>query len=210
MPLHREAVPADYQRLKLIIKGLKGSHSGADIHLGLGNANKLMTRFLFAHAKELSLRVLDLNGGTLRNAIHREAFGVVAVPADKTDALTTLSQKYLATLHNELSAKEQNITLLLKRIASASLAMSADSQQRLLALLNGMLNGVIRMSDAAVKGGVETSLNLGMVITGEIEAEIICLIRSLIDSGKDDLVNMLSALGQLSGAKVVSQSRYPG
>jgi len=209
LPLHREAVPAGYQRLKLTLKGLKGGHSGADIHLGLGNANKLLARFLFAHAKELSLRVLDLNGGTLRNAIPREAFAVVAVPADKTDALTTLSQKYLATLHNELSAKEKNITLLLEPTASASLALSADSQQRLLALLNGMPNGVIRMSDA-VKGVVETSLNLGVVITGESEAEIICLIRSLIDSGKDYVVNMLIALGQLAGAKVVPQSCYPG
>ncbi|MCX2959413.1 MAG: peptidase dimerization domain-containing protein, partial [Serratia symbiotica] len=74
LPLHREAAPAGYQRLKLTLKGLKGGHSGADIHPGLGNANKLLARFLFAHAKELSLRVLDLTGGTLRNAIPREAF----------------------------------------------------------------------------------------------------------------------------------------
>ncbi|HDL8158588.1 TPA: beta-Ala-His dipeptidase, partial [Yersinia enterocolitica] len=72
LALKREAIPAGYQTLKLTIKGLKGGHSGADIHLGLGNANKLLARFLFDHAKELDLRVLDLNGGTLRNAIPRE------------------------------------------------------------------------------------------------------------------------------------------
>lgn len=72
-----------------------------------------------------------------------------------------------------------------------------------------MPNGVIRMSDA-VKGVVETSLNLGVVITGESEAEIICLIRSFIDSGKDYVLNMLIALGQLAGAKVIPQSSYPG
>ena len=94
LPLQREAVPAGYQTLKLTLKGLKGGHSGAEIHVGLGNANKLLARFLFAHAAALNLRVLDLNGGTLRNAIPREASAVVAVPADKADALKALSQEF--------------------------------------------------------------------------------------------------------------------
>ena len=147
LPLQREAVPAGYQTLKLTLKGLKGGHSGAEIHVGLGNANKLLARFLFAHAAALNLRVLDLNGGTLRNAIPREASAVVAVPADKADALKALSG-VLAVLQNELSAKEKNITVLLEPTTSASQALSADSQQRFTALLNGTPNGVIRMSDA--------------------------------------------------------------
>ncbi len=209
LPLQREAVPAGYQTLKLTLKGLKGGHSGAEIHVGLGNANKLLARFLFAHAAALNLRVLDLNGGTLRNAIPREASAVVAVPADQADALKALSQEFLTVLQNELSAKEKNITVLLEPTTSASQALSADSQQRFLALLNGTPNGVIRMSDA-VKGVVETSLNVGVVTTSENEAEIICLIRSLIDSGKDYVVEMLTALGQLAGAKVAPKGGYPG
>ena len=153
--------------------------------------------------------MLDLNGGTLRNAIPREASAVVAVPADKADVLKALSQEFLTVLQNELSAKEKNITVLLEPTTSASQALSADSQQRFLALLNGTPNGVIRMSDA-VKGVVETSLNVGVVTTSENEAEIICLIRSLIDSGKDYVVEMLTALGQLAGAKVAPKGGYPG
>ena len=202
LPLQREALPAGYQTLKLTLKGLKGGHSGADIHHGLGNANKLLARFLFAH-------LLELNGGTLRNAIPREASAVVAVPAAKADALKTLSQQFLATLQNELSAKEKNITVLLEPATTALQALTSDSQSRFVALLNGTPNGVIRMSDE-VKGVVETSLNVGVVTTSEHEAEIICLIRSLIDSGKDYVVDMLTAVGQLANAKVAPKGGYPG
>ncbi|CAI1569449.1 beta-Ala-His dipeptidase [Serratia fonticola] len=209
LPLQREALPTGYQTLKLTLKGLKGGHSGADIHHGLGNANKLLARFLFAHTPELNLRLLELNGGTLRNAIPREASAVVAVPAAKADALKTLSQQFLATLQNELSAKEKNITVLLEPATTALQALTADSQSRFVALLNGTPNGVIRMSDE-VKGVVETSLNVGVVTTSEHEAEIICLIRSLIDSGKDYVVDMLTAVGQLANAKVAPKGGYPG
>ncbi|WP_312755230.1 peptidase dimerization domain-containing protein, partial [Escherichia coli] len=77
------------------LKGLKGGHSGGDIHLGLGNANKLLARFLAGHAAELDLRLVDFNGGTLRNAIPREAFATVAVSASKADELKKLSSVYL-------------------------------------------------------------------------------------------------------------------
>lgn len=71
LPLTREAVPAGFACFKLTLKGLKGGHSGGEIHLGLGNANKLLARFLAGHAEELDLRLIDFNGGTLRNAIPR-------------------------------------------------------------------------------------------------------------------------------------------
>lgn len=71
LPLHREAVPAGYQRLNLTLKGLKDGHFGADIQPWFGQRQQVLSRFLFAHAKELSLRVLDLNGSTLRNASSR-------------------------------------------------------------------------------------------------------------------------------------------
>ncbi|HFI1932474.1 TPA: beta-Ala-His dipeptidase [Yersinia enterocolitica] len=214
LALKREAIPAGYQTLKLTIKGLKGGHSGADIHLGLGNANKLLARFLFDHAKELDLRVLDLNGGTLRNAIPREGSVTLAIAPDKVDQLKSLSQEYLATLKNELAAVEKNLTVLLEPLsindkAIDAKALTKETQQRLIALLNATPNGVIRMSDA-VKGVVETSLNVGVVTMNENEAEIICLIRSLIDSGKDYVVGMLTAIGQLAGAETSPKGGYPG
>lgn len=209
LPLQREAVPAGYTTLKLTVKGLKGGHSGGDIHLGLGNANKLLARFLFEQAPALDLRILDLNGGTLRNAIPREAFATLAIAADKVDTLKALSQDYLAVLKNELIAKEKNLNVLLEPQESQAQALNKDSQNRLLALLNATPNGVIRMSDA-VKGVVETSLNVGVVTMNDNEAQIICLIRSLIDSGKEYVVGMLTAIGQLANAHTAPKGGYPG
>jgi dipeptidase D len=109
LPVEREAVPADYETLRLTLKGLKGGHSGCDIHVGLGNANKLLARFLAAHARDLDLRLIEFTGGTLRNAIPREAFATLAVPAAKVDALKSAAMAYLTTLQNELSEKDKNV-----------------------------------------------------------------------------------------------------
>ena len=168
--LDREAVPAGFETFKLTLKGLKGGHSGGEIHVGLGNANKLLVRFLAGHAEELDLHLIDFNGGTLRNAIPREAFATIAVAADKVDALKSLVDTYQ---------------------------------------LNATPNGVIRNSDVA-KGVVETSLNVGVVTMTDNNVEIHCLIRSLIDSGKDYVVSMLDSLGKLAGAKTEAKGAYPG
>ncbi|KAA9002451.1 beta-Ala-His dipeptidase [Affinibrenneria salicis] len=209
LPLQREPLPAGYQVFKLTLKGLKGGHSGAEIHLGLGNANKLLARFLFAQADSLDLRLIDLHGGTLRNAIPREAFATLALPIANAGQLKTRSQAYLAVLSNELAAREKNLAFTLEEFGSQTQPLTASSRNRLLALLNATPNGVIRMSDE-VKGVVETSLNLGVVTMSDSHAEAICLIRSLIDSGKEYVVDMLTAVGQLAGAEVRPKGGYPG
>ena len=209
LKVEREAIPAGYQTFKLTVKGLKGGHSGADIHLGLGNANKLLARFLFKQAEALDARLVDFNGGTLRNAIPREAFATLAVPADKADALKAQAAQYLETLKNELSVKEKNITVLVEQASTDKAALSAKSRDAFIGLLNATPNGVIRNSDVA-KGVVETSLNVGVVTMADDSAEIICLIRSLIDSGKDYVVETLEALGKLAGAQTVAKGSYPG
>ncbi|HBL8879873.1 TPA: cytosol nonspecific dipeptidase, partial [Enterobacter cloacae] len=209
LPLSREAVPAGFQTFKLTLKGLKGGHSGGDIHLGLGNANKLLARFLAGHAAELDLRLVDFNGGTLRNAIPREAFATVAVPAAKADELKKLSSVYLDILKNELSAKEKNLTVVLESVSTDKAALTSQSRDTFIQLLNATPNGVIRNSDVA-KGVVETSLNVGVVTMGDDSAEIICLIRSLIDTGKEYVVSMLESLGTLAGAKTSAKGSYPG
>jgi len=209
LPLSREALPAGYQTLKLTLKGLKGGHSGCDIHVGLGNANKLLSRFLFAHAQALDLRPIDFTGGTLRNAIPREAFATLAIAADNVDRLKSLAADYLATLQNELGLVEKNIAFVIEAVESSEQPLDARSRDTFFALLNSTPNGVIRNSDV-MKGVVETSLNVGVVKFEGNEAHINCLVRSLIDSGKEYLVETLTALGQLAGAKTVAKGSYPG
>jgi dipeptidase D len=209
LPLTREAVPAGYSTLKLTLKGLKGGHSGAEIHLGLGNASKLLARFLAEHADTLGLRLLDFTGGTLRNAIPREAIVTLAVAAGNVDTLKAAAQEFLATLQFELSAVEKKIALVVEATESPATALSVASQNGFIALLNATPNGVIRMSDD-VKGVVETSLNVGVVTMKDDEVAINSLIRSLIDSGKEYVVSMLDSLGKLAGAKTLAKGSYPG
>ncbi|MBS9425390.1 beta-Ala-His dipeptidase [Photorhabdus caribbeanensis] len=209
LALTREAVPAHYKTLKLVIKGLKGGHSGCDIHLGLGNANKLLARFLAAHTQELGLKLLDFQGGTLRNAIPREGHVIVAIPADKADQLTQLKDKYLDILKNEYAIVEKNLTVLLEEVETDIQALTDDCQNRFISLLNSTPNGVIRMSDI-IKGVVETSLNVGVVAMEQDKVNLICLIRSLIDSGKSYVIGMLSSLAKLSNAEITAKGDYPG
>ncbi|MGK9174630.1 cytosol nonspecific dipeptidase [Yokenella regensburgei] len=209
LPLSREAIAAGSRTFKLTLKGLKGGHSGGDIHLGLGNANKLLARFLVGHAAELNLQLVDFNGGTLRNAIPREAFATVAVPADKAEQLQTLAATYQGILKNELEIKEKNLVVLLDTVTTDKQALTPASRDAFIQLLNATPNGVIRNSDVA-KGVVETSLNVGVVTMQNESVEIICLIRSLIDSGKDYVVSMLESLGHLAGAKTAPKGGYPG
>ncbi len=208
LPLSREAVPAGYQTFKLTLKGLKGGHSGGDIHRA-GQRQQTAGTLPAGHAAELDLRLVDFNGGTLRNAIPREAFATVAVPAAKADELKKLSSVYLDILKNELSAKEKNLTVVLESVTTNKAALTVQSRDIFVQLLNATPNGVIRNSDVA-KGVVETSLNVGVVTMSDDSAEIICLIRSLIDSGKEYVVSMLESLGTLAGAKTSAKGSYPG
>ncbi|WP_139824130.1 peptidase dimerization domain-containing protein, partial [Lonsdalea britannica] len=177
--------------------------------LGLGNANKLLGRFLAEQAATLDLRILDLNGGTLRNAIPRESAVTLAVAEDKVATLKAAAQDYVAVLKHELAAVEKNIAVLVEPSSDDAAALTVDSRDRLVALLNAIPNGVIRMSDE-VKGVVETSLNVGVITMTETQAEVHCLIRSLIDSGKDYVVSVLTSLGQLAGAETRPKGGYPG
>ncbi|HCH51762.1 MAG TPA: aminoacyl-histidine dipeptidase [Proteus sp.] len=207
--LSYDAIPANHVVKQLVLKGLNGGHSGGDIHLGLGNANKLLARFLAGHADELSLKLIDFHGGTLRNAIPREANIVFAVPSENVSKLEALKEKFEALLKSELAIAEKNLKVELIDTTTDKQAFSADCQQRFINLLNAMPNGVIRMSDD-VAGVVETSLNVGVVSIVDNKIEILCLIRSLIDSGKTYVVSMLTALAKLAKADIESKGGYPG
>ncbi|KKC98947.1 aminoacyl-histidine dipeptidase [Photobacterium halotolerans] len=209
LEIGREPVPADHTAVKLMIKGLKGGHSGCDIHTGRANANKLLGRFLFAHAAELGLRVNSLKGGTLRNAIPREAFAIVTLPANKADTLQSLFGQFQSILNAELCKTETGIKLSVENSELPADILSDGSQQRLLALINACPNGVVRMSDD-IPGVVETSLNLGVITTESDRVTLLCLIRSLIDSGRSSVEHALSALAQLAGAQCEFSGAYPG
>ncbi|WGL94716.1 aminoacyl-histidine dipeptidase [Arsenophonus nasoniae] len=207
--LAREAIPANHKVYKITLKGLTGGHSGGDIHLGLANANKLLARFLTGHGSELQLRLIHIQGGSLRNAIPRESEAIVAVPISIAANLETSKNHYLTLLKTEFAAIEKNLVITLDETSTELLTLTADCQSRLLNFLNAAPNGVIRMSDE-IKDVVETSLNTGVINMDEKKAEITFLIRSLIETGKDYVVNMLTSISMLAGAEFEYKGSYPG
>lgn len=205
----RNAIPADFVTRKLTLKGLKGGHSGCDIHTGRANANKLLARFLAGHAKELDLRIVEFKGGSLRNAIPREGFVTVAVPAANQEKLASLYNYYTELLSTELGKVEDSIVTFNEEASVEMGALAAADQARFIAALNAAPNGVIRMSDE-IEGVVETSLNVGVITTEEDSITVLCLIRSLIDSGRSQVESMLHSVAELAGATIEFSGAYPG
>jgi dipeptidase D len=204
-----EPVPQGWQAFNLSISGLKGGHSGVDIHTGRANANKLLVRFLTQAAAEFDIRLTELNGGSLRNAIPREAFASFVIESSKVEALKTALATYLATIKENLKAIETDLTMLLISPEDFEQMWTAKSQHQVLHTLNACPNGVIRMSDD-VKGVVETSLNLGVIRCKGKKLVAMCLIRSLHDDGRLQVEEMLSSLATLTSAQICFSGAYPG
>ncbi|MFZ6819968.1 aminoacyl-histidine dipeptidase [Undibacterium sp. Ji22W] len=200
---------ADHLAYTLSMSGLKGGHSGVNIHLGRGNANKLLARFLAGHALELGLAISHIQGGSLRNAIPREAQCSFTVPVEKLDLLQQRVLQYQDMLKSELAATEPALKFMLSDCTAPERVLQDATQQQLINLINTCPNGVMRMSDE-VAGVVESSLNVGVINTSENSIHIICMVRSLIDSGRSYIESQLQSLCDLAGASVQFEGRYPG
>ncbi len=202
-------VPAGQKAFKLAITGLKGGHSGLEIILGRGNSNKLMNRFLKYSAMEHNLRLSWIDGGSLRNAIPRESFAIVTIPASEEERFAKSLSKYYQTFLHELSGVETDLKFICEPVALPASLIDEDTQKRLFNAIYACPNGVIRMSDA-MPGLVETSTNLSSVKSGNGEIKIQCLLRSSVDSSKEELEEMVRAVFELAGAEIDLDGTYPG
>ena len=195
--------------LKLSLTGLRGGHSGIDIHKGLGNANRLLVRALRA-LERFDARLASYAGGTLRNALPREAFAVVALPEEEREAAMAEVAALEATLRDELAGVDEALSLSLAAAeGAADEPLTAQATQLLLAALHAAPCGVERMSQE-VPGVVETSNNLGVVSLEQGRFQLGALVRSLRDSATRDLADRLRALFELIGARVRIENGYPG
>ncbi|MGI1998630.1 aminoacyl-histidine dipeptidase [Shewanella frigidimarina] len=209
VPMSWQAPEQSNASFSLTMSGLKGGHSGVNIHLGRGNANKLLARFLFKYSDELALELVSFSGGSLRNAIPREANVQLMLPAENVEALKQAIESFQALVREELAVADPAMLLTLAAIDAPTKVMDEEAQNTLIDLLHASPNGVIRMSDE-VEGVTETSLNIGVISTEDESVEILCLIRSLIDSGREEVTGMLTALSNLSGASIDLSGAYPG
>jgi len=202
------AMPDGWQACRISLRGLRGGHSGVNIHEERGNAIKLLVRVLVELNAELPLRLSALQGGSARNALPREAFANVAVPADAMPKLTALLAQQQALLKNELSGIDDSLVLEMASSVAAPL-MTLAEQNVWLASLHAAPHGVRRMS-RQVPGVVETSNNLGMVDLHPNGGSCNFMVRSLLDSGSTALADEIVSLWALSGTVAEKSGYYPG
>ena len=204
-----EAVPAGMSAYRLFVKGLKGGHSGMDINLGRANTNKLINRLLWKASKDCSMRLASIDGGSLRNAIPREAFATVAVPTNKTSAFETLVASFTQTILNEFALTEPEGKITIEVVATPAKVMDEKSQANIINTVYAMPNGVLRMSDS-MKDLVETSSNLAIVKSENGKVTIMCLLRSSVDSAKEAVGERMTAIAEMTGATISLTGAYPG
>jgi dipeptidase D len=204
-----ESTPAGSKAFKINLTGLKGGHSGIDIILGRGNANKLMNRFLWKCLRDFDLRIASIEGGSLRNAIPRESFVTAVIPESQTNAFNAYISEFRDTICSELKTPEPDIKFEAIAADLPQSVMDKATQARFLSAIYTLPNGVIRM-ESDMPGVVETSTNLAIIKSSGNTIEVRCLLRSSVESAKTDLANAMTAAFELAGANVVHDGGYPG
>jgi dipeptidase D len=204
-----EGIAGELQGYKISVKGLTGGHSGMDIYLGRGNANKLMNRLLHQAAEQAGLRIGSIDGGSLRNAIPRESVAIVAIPADQTDAFEKLAKELTNVLKQEHATTDPNLAIELEKADAPAEVLPTDFQGKLLRAIYACPNGIYRMSPD-IEHLVQTSNNVARVLVQDGNVTIQCLTRSSVDSEKMDLAAAIQSALELAGASVSLSGMYPG
>lgn len=202
-------VPRAVTPYEIKVKGLQGGHSGIDIHRGLGNANKIMNRLLYHASNNFMMRLAEINGGGLRNAIPRESVAKLVVLKSQIDEFEAAIMKLAGIIKKELQTLEPNLSITLEQTSSPNMIMGLGAQERLLKGIYAAHNGVYAMS-ATIPDLVETSNNVARVEAKDGSILINCLTRSSVDSAKMDLANALRSAFELARCEVKLGGDYPG
>lgn len=200
--------PDNHKGFEIVVKGLNGGHSGMEIHKGLGNANKILNRVL-ANLQLFGVRIANIHGGGLRNAIPRESSAIVTLPSENVQAASEALALLITNIQQEYKTVDGALQIFLETAELPETVLPIDVQQQLINSLYAAPNGVYRMSPDFADL-VETSNNIAKV---EVESGLItikCLTRSSVESAKYDLANALKASFELMGAEVSFSGDYPG
>lgn len=202
-------ISSDLFFMKAEISQLTGGHSGDDINKGRANANKLLNRFLCRVAQKYEFYLCDINGGSLHNAIPRDASAVFAIPSADKENVRIDFNIFAAEVEDEYSATEPNMKLVLQSTDATNLAIDSETTEKFLKSIHAVFNGVFAMSQD-VPGLVETSSNLASVRMGDGTISITTSQRSSIESARDNVSASVRAAFELGGASVVTKGHYPG
>ena len=203
------SIPKNNVAFNVAIKGLRGGHSGMDIHKGRGNANKLMNRLLLSLTKDFQIEIASIDGGSLRNAIPRESISVITVSENNKDAFRKYISNFEAVLKLEYNTTDPNLIIAITEVETPAHVLNADFQYKLLRSIYACPFGIYRMSPD-IAGLVQTSNNVARVIVKDGVYQIQCLTRSSVDSEKIDLQNSITSAFELLGADISAAGSYPG
>lgn len=205
-----EETPEGSVGYTITVKGLKGGHSGMDIHKGLGNANKIMNRLLFDGFDNFGLQIAEIKGGSLRNAIPRESVAKVIIAEVYDEAFVFDMQQILNEIKTEFKTTEPNLEVVFEKMdVTPAKVMPSIAQFYFVRAMYTAHNGVYRMS-ADFDDLVETSNNIAKVVVGGGQLSVQCLTRSSVETSKFDLANALRSAFELMGCEVEFSGAYPG
>ena len=199
----------DDAAVKVVIKGLKGGHSGLEINEGRGNANKLMARFVLEAIAEYGARLATWHGGNMRNAIPFECETVLTLPKENVEALKEAVAEWCALFNNEYRTIEENIQFFAEDVEAPATEVPEEIQDNLLDAIYGCHNGVLRMIPV-FPSVVETSSNLAIIDIEGGHAYFKLLARSSRESMRDYIATTLESTFSMAGMKVEMSGEYGG
>lgn len=211
LPLAREAAPANWPSCEVRVGGLKGGHSGVQIHEPLANAIKLLASLLQSLPQQTSFRLVEMTGGSAHNAIPRDATAHLVVAPDAIPILKTSVDEVSQRLRAQWADDEPGLVIELRTVEEKddTPVLAASSQKKLLGLLNDLPHGVLAMSNQ-FPGKVQTSTNLSKVETKSEQAEIATSSRSFVAAELQNVQQQIQSIGDEAGAKVEKRDGYPG
>jgi len=209
LPFVKEALPKSYCGFRVMVSGLTGGHSGDDIHKGRANAIKVLNRLLWNASNNFHIRIAQLEGGNLRNAIAREAIAIVAIPDSSCDAFMKFVTSYEKTARKEFNITEPNMAVKAEKTSVPDNVLDITSQIKLLNSLYACPHGVMAWSQE-IPGFVETSTNLASVRVQEDSFKIATSQRSSSESSKDDICAMVASVFTMVGGDIEHSDGYPG
>lgn len=203
-------LPPDFALLRFEVSGLRGGHSGIDIHLGRGNAIKLLAEALRDLSAHTNVRLIEMKGGTARNAIPREAFAICALPAAAATNIGEWVRHRHESWQQRFAQADTNVSFACQHCGGPqSRAISRTEQERLLAFLDVATNGVALVSDE-FPGVTDTSSNLGVAELERGKFHATFKVRSLHDARAEALADKLVAHAALYELQAWKDGAYPG
>ncbi|MDR2811385.1 MAG: aminoacyl-histidine dipeptidase [Tannerellaceae bacterium] len=203
------ATTNDFDYFRISVKGLHGGHSGSEIHKGLGNAVKILARFLYPLEIDLGFDFCSIDGGNLHNVIPREAHAVVGLYEGDKEKVRVMLNKFIAQIDNELKHVDAGVQITMESTDMPDTFISRPTSEKLIYALNACPHGVMAMS-SDIEGLVETSTNLASVKMEKNQVIVTTSQRSSVESAKEAVANQVASVFHLAKAEVTQSGGYPG